>query len=174
MLDLETLSVRPNAVILIIGAVKFSRAGSLKPLKKMDVFYRRIELDSCAELGMRVDKATVDWWKQQDEKVYYEALENPDRVPIRQALEEFSIWMRGCKKIWGNGDDFDCTILGEAYDLCAIEKPWNFWDTRDVRTLFDLAGVRKCDLPTDNEHHAVYDCYRQIVGVKRAFKKLRM
>ena len=174
MLDLETLSTRPNAVILVIGAVKFTRKDNLQPLEKLDTFYKRITIHSCTKKGLRIDKNSLDWWKEQDKAIKYEAIDNPDRVSLEEALTEFKTWFGNCEKVWGNGDDFDCTILAKAYVRCNMEIPWKFWNTRDVRTLFDLGKVRKFDLPDINEHHALYDCYRQIVGVKRALKNLGM
>lgn len=174
MLDLETLSVRSNAVIVIIGAVKFNRYGKLKPLIELDTFYRRVDIKSCTDVGLHIDNNTVKWWNTQKKDVKFEALEHPDRINIKKALIEFSEWMKPCEKIWGNGDDFDCTILGEAYLHCGIDIPWKFWHTRDCRTLFDLANVYKKNLPKNNEHHAIHDCYRQIVGVKLALDKLKI
>ncbi|MCH7976357.1 MAG: 3'-5' exoribonuclease [Bacteroidetes bacterium] len=44
MIDLETLSIRPNAVILTIGAVKFERNTNPVNPKFLDTFYRRIDI----------------------------------------------------------------------------------------------------------------------------------
>ena len=173
MLDLETLSVRPDAAIIVIGAIKFFREGDVLPLEKSDTFYRRITIESCKKAGLRIDNSTVRWWKEQDKAVRYEALENPDRIPLNQALREFAIWMGNSTYVWGNGDDFDCTILGEAFSRCNMKIPWKFFLTRDCRTLFDLAGIKKSDLPSGLEHHAIHDCYRQIVGVKKSLSLLR-
>jgi DNA polymerase III epsilon subunit-like protein len=172
MLDIETLSIRPNAAIIVIGAIKFFREGDVVSLEKSDKFYRRITIKSCKEAGLRIDNSTVQWWKQQDKDVRYEALYNPDRIPLKQALQEFATWMGNSTYIWGNGDDFDCTILGEAFSRCDMEIPWKFFLTRDCRTLFDLAGIKKADLPSGLEHHAIHDCYRQIVGVKNSLRRL--
>jgi DNA polymerase III epsilon subunit-like protein len=172
MLDLETLSIRPDAAIIVIGAIKFFRKGSMISMEDSEKFYRRITVESCKEVGLRIDKETLEWWKTQDKNVLYEALENPDRVPLKQALQEFTEWMGNSKYVWGNGDDFDCTILGEAFSRCGMQIPWKFFLTRDCRTLFDLAGIKKSDLPSGLEHHAIHDCYRQIVGVKRSLQFL--
>jgi hypothetical protein len=172
MIDLETLSVRSDAAIVVIGAVKFSRIGGLKPLDELDTFYRRIDLESCVENGNRVDEETMKWWKQQDKDARYEALENPDRMPLRQALVEFATWMKGSTFIWANSPDFDCTILAESYHKCNMAVPWKFWNTRDCRTLFDLGGISKKDLPTGDEHNALHDCYRQLAGFKKAIENL--
>ena len=42
MIDLETLSINPSAVILTIGAVKFNRRGNINSLNNKNSFYRRI------------------------------------------------------------------------------------------------------------------------------------
>ena len=172
MLDLETLSVRPDAAIIVIGAIKFFRKGNMLSIEDSDKFYKRITVESCKEAGLRIDEPTMEWWKSQDKNVLYEALENPDRVPLKQALKEFTEWIGNSKCVWGNGDDFDCTILGESFSRCGMEIPWKFFLTRDCRTLFDLAGIKKADLPSGLEHHAIHDCYRQIVGVKRSLRIL--
>jgi hypothetical protein len=125
-------------------------------------------------LGMDVNPDTMEWWGRQEEHIRYEAIENPiDRVPIKEALEKLKNWIGTSKHIWGHGDDFDCVVLAEAYKKCNMKVPWNFWDTRDTRTLFDIAGVRPCDLPDNSKHHPVHDCYRQFIGVVMSLAKLK-
>ena len=174
MLDLETLSTRADAAIIIIGAIRFYRKDKNVPMEEMDTFYRRVTVDSCVSAGLRVDDSTVEWWKQQEQISRYEALENPDRVSLKSALEDFTKWIGDNQRtvVWGNGADFDCTILGEAFLRLNMQIPWKFWCTRDCRTLFDLAGTRKSDLPAGLEHHALHDCYRQIIGVRRSLQTL--
>ena len=53
-----------------------------------------------------------------------------------------------------------------------MQPPWVFWDVRDTRTLYDIGKVYVNSLPKGNAHHAVHDCYRQIVGVHRALRNL--
>jgi DNA polymerase III epsilon subunit-like protein len=169
MLDLETLSTRPNAIILSIGAIKFERKGPIRELNELDQFYKRIDIQSCRELGLHYEESVNDWWSRQDQNIRYEALENPDRSCLKDVLHEFKDWFRGCKLIWANGDDFDCVILAEAYKAAGIDVPWNYWDTRDVRTALDIGKISQRDLPANDKHHPVHDCYRQIIGVKKVF-----
>ena len=180
IMDLETLSTRQHAAILIIGAIKFNRGETWnenineKTLDNLDTFYIRIKLDSCIHAGLHVDHQTEKWWEEQNEDVRYEALENPDRVTLKDALRKFKDWMgyNPRTKIWGNGSSFDCGILGEAYKRCGMEVPWRFWNERDLRTIMDLGNVRMCDLPQYKHHHALYDCYRQIIGFQRSEKNI--
>lgn len=187
MVDLETLSVRPHSLILVIGAIKFKRNKKYEDsvekvldkvnqttLDKLDTFYRRITIKSGIDVGLHIDKDTEKWWGEQDEDVKYEALLNPDRVSLQEALEDFTKWFgknpRTC--IWGNGSDFDISILGESFKRCNMEIPWKYFLVRDLRTIFDLGNVRMTDLPQYKKHHALYDCYRQIIGFSRAYQNL--
>ena len=186
MIDLETLSVRPHAVILVIGAIKFKRNVKYneqleeKNLEKLDTFYRRITIKSCIEVGLHQDEETLNWWSSQSDDVKHDALINTDRVSLQEALHDFSIWFNEGKVkenrtcIWGNGSDFDISIMGEAYKRCNLEIPWKYWLVRDLRTILDIGNVRMCNLPQTKLHHALYDCYRQIIGFQRAYQNLKL
>ena len=121
------------------------------------------------------NKATISWWKSQDSKIKEEAFgnsKNNPRVDIKQALMDLSKWFKNSKYIWGHGSSFDCSIIEEAYKMCDLKQPWMFWNTRDTRTLYDIANIKTNTLPNNNKHHALYDCYRQIVGVHKSMNVL--
>ena len=180
MVDLETLSVRPHAIILVIGAIKFNRGETWsqnideKGIKKLNHFYSRIEINSCENIGLHRDSQTEKWWSKQDKSIKYEALNNPDRITIQTALKSFKEWFGNDPgtKIWGNGCGFDCSILGEAYKRCGMEIPWKFWMERDLRTIMDLGRVRTVDIPQYQKHNALFDCYHQIIAFQHAEKNL--
>jgi len=172
MLDIETLSTQSDACILTIGAIKFPRKGELPPLENCDTFYRRISKESCDALGLHTEQSTVEWWMKQSEDAKYEVFTEHDRVPIENVLIEFSEWFGNSRFVWGHGSVFDVTILNNAYRVNGMQPPWVFWDVRDTRTLYDIGKVYVNSLPKGNAHHAVHDCYRQIVGVHRALRNL--
>lgn len=174
MLDLETLGTLSNSVILTIGAIKFDPLHKIPPLDQCDAFYKRITISSCRAAGLATEEKTIQWWESQDASVRNEAIGNQDRLPLRQVLLEFTKWFGNSVKIWGHGDDFDCVILANAYKACTLTPPWSFWNTRDTRTLFDLAGVNLKDFCQDNAHHALHDSYRQILAAQESFKKLKI
>ena len=173
MIDIETLGVNPDSVVLTIGAIKFKRNEDLKPLDDYEKFYVRIDRDSCTELGCEVDPSTVKWWDRQSSESRYEAIENEDRISIREALIKLSGWLKGNDVIWANSPSFDCVILENVYKKCKLKIPWKFWLTRDCRTLYDLANISKRDIENNKEHHALYDCYSQITGVIKGYHKLK-
>ena len=77
MIDLETLSTNPNAVILTVGGVKFDPFTRTEPSQGM---YFRVDVDSQTELGRDVMQDTMDWWGRQHPEVMEEALGDRDRI----------------------------------------------------------------------------------------------
>ena len=49
--------------------------------------------------------------------------------------------------------------------------PWNFWQVRDTRTLFDI-GINP-HRPPVLAHHALEDAWNQAVGVQNVLRTLR-
>ena len=188
MIDLETLSLRPHAHILTIGAIKFTRdtkMGTLEELKKSgNSFYRRVTDESNRVLGMHYSSETMKWWNTQAERARTEAIgeeeedgEDNARVPLEVALKEFAEWYGDATHIWAHGDDFDCVIVKEACARAGIECPFKFWTTRDTRTLYDLAGVHLRDYKPKTGgitmvHHSLHDCYHQIRAAEESFARI--
>ena len=71
--------------------------------------------------------------------------------------------------IWGHGSHFDIPILENAYKACNLIPPWKFWQVRDTRTLYEVAGVRLSNTYVKMKHHAIYDAFRQMIAVQKAF-----
>lgn len=177
MIDLETLSTRKNAVILVLCAVKFD-PHNFKGVDNLEKFYYRVNIESCKKIGMSWDQNTMRWWEQQQPEVREEAFGEP-RYGIHQVLREFTAWVKGCERVWSHGASFDVPILEEAYSLCNLPVPWKYYHVRDTRTLYDLAQIT---LPTTSgssgggfgKHNALYDCYQQIEGVVQALNRLQL
>ena len=176
MIDLETYSTSSNAVILSIGAIKFPLHDKILPeMDKLDTFYRKINIQSCTDIGMHIDNNTVKWWDQQSEDAKAEVFNPDNRIPIKQALKEFIIWFGNINNIvWANGIDFDCVILANAMKLCSYDVPWRFWNVMDCRTVMKLSKIRLSDITYENliKHHSLHDCYLQILGLRKALNKV--
>lgn len=138
MIDLETLDVRPSAVILSIGAVAFNRDGL------GEEFYQTVYAEGQDAIGRTEAASTVAWWQQQSEEAR-RVFTDPGRVKLAVALERFSVWCGRLYNVdaapiilWGNGSDFDNTILASAYGSCGYLTPWKFHNNRCYRTLKNL------------------------------------
>lgn len=164
MVDLETLSTSMDAHVLTIGAVAFDFWGNIK-----EEFYRRIEFDSCARLGLRRDEKTLKWWDNQPAEARAEVFSEDNRLHIKDALLEFNkFWIANKgEKLWCNGANFDEPILSTIYEKLNLEKPWKFWNVRCLRTYIDIVGLSMKDFGF-TAHHALADCKNQVLAYKKA------
>lgn len=154
MLDLETMSVRSNAAIASIGAVKFELGTGI-----VDQFYRTVDLRTCKAVGLHVDPETVEWWNQQNKEARQALLR--DNVSLAQALDDFSQWFgRSSLPTWGNGAGFDNVIMENAYQAVKMKRPWRPWEDRCYRTIKNIIQV-----PADERqgvyHNALDDALHQ-------------
>lgn len=166
MVDLETLAVSPRSTILTLGAVHFDPFGK----GVTDQLYMRIDLDAQDALQREIDPNTLDWWAKQDTQIMEEAFSPDDRVPLQEAVDRFHKFAWGCEAFWSHGSVFDIMIMEDLYRQIGKCVPWNFWQIRDTRTVFDL-GVDP-EMPKESKHNALEDAIRQVIGVQNVYRKL--
>lgn len=171
MIDLETLDVIPTSTILTIGAVKFDPFGDELTSAKMEKFYVKVDIDSCDRLGCTVSQATLDWWASQSKEAQEEAFSPDGRIDIADAMNQLYKFCWGGKRIWSHGASFDTIICENLFRKLGKAIPWQFWEVRCTRTLFDL-GINP-NRPPVLKHHALEDAWNQAVGVQNVFKTLR-
>lgn len=174
MLDLETLDVDKTAYILSVGAVFFvPETGELGPS-----FYQVISLDH-EQVGRTIAPSTVKWWMSQDTEAKRENFNGTKK--LQQVLKEFVDFIlqnrSGRVKVWGNGKEFDCTIMQNALSWAGLQCPWSFRDTLDVRTILAL-GESKGICPQTNKnfigvrHTALDDVLFQIMLISDIYMNL--
>lgn len=160
MLDLETMGNKSNTALVSIGAVEFNIITG----KTGREFYKVIDLQSCLDVGLKVQASTIYWWLQQSDAARKRICEKGS--DIYMVLEEFRTWMQDCiakVRIWGNGVRFDIGLLEDAYVACNMATPWYFRSEMDVRTLVSFAPEVKASMPFEGvEHDPIDDCKHQI------------
>ena len=167
MLDLETLSTRPDATILTFGACKFN------PYKQEEItqgIYFRINVDEQIALDRHVDDNTIEWWGKQAEDVYAEAFDPNDRISLEQFTQELNRFIVGADNIWAQGPVFDIVILENLYRQLQLPCPWQFWQIRDSRTLLSSLGDPR-EKNKAGLHNALEDCVSQAQAVQYVFNK---
>lgn len=173
VIDLETLGTAADAAILAIGAAGINIGNQLDGR-----FYTPVGFTSNMLADRTVDTYTVDWWFRQPEepKKYLDLVSGPYLV---KALEDLNTFVRLCSfnlfkldekrhpNIWGNGSEFDLTILNNAFRRLKRKAEWQYWQQQSLRTVtwfnyeFGL-GVRQFrnDDPR-NAHYALADAERE-------------
>lgn len=172
MIDMETLDVLPTATILTIGAVKFDPFGDDVKDPKCEKFYVRVDVDSCDRIGCTVSPATLEWWSNQSKEAQDEAFDPSNRVSIEDAMNQLYKFCWGAKRVWSHGAGFDVIICENLFRKMGKAIPWQFWEVRDTRTLFDI-GINP-HRPPVLKHHALEDAWNQAVGVQNIYRTLRM
>jgi hypothetical protein len=168
MLDMETMAVSPNAVVLSLGAVHFNPWGNGYGEK----IYFRIDLDDQDKLNREIDPNTIEWWSKQDPLIMEEAFSPDNRVPLVDAMDQFHKFAWGCDAFWSHGATFDLVIIENLYRQLGKGLPWQYWQLRDTRTLFDLGFDP--DMPKGGKHDALQDAIRQAVGVQNIYSKMKI
>lgn len=171
MIDLETLDTSPNASILTIGAVKFDPFGDELKDADMDSFYVRVDLDSCDRIGLTTNDDTIAWWAKQSKEAQDEAFSDGGRIDIVDAFNQLYKFAWGSTRVWSHGASFDIVICENVFKKIGKAVPWNFWNVRCTRTLFDI-GINP-NRPPVLKHHALEDAWNQAVGVQNVYKTLR-
>lgn len=166
MLDLETWGRVPGCAIRSVGAVVFD----VEEQTLGERFYRNIDDASCEALGLSKDPETVQFWAEQS-KAAQDAL-LADRVPLSEALADFSQWFRNVDgvQVYGHGASFDPPILEAAFAACLLDAPWKFWDVRCCRTILAMANRRPDRRSGDTHHNALNDAEAQARAVMAAFR----
>ncbi|MCH4563383.1 3'-5' exoribonuclease [Halomonas sp. EGI 63088] len=153
-IDLETLAMGPDAVILAIGIADSNGvAFSITPSVAEQVAEGRV-----------IDDNTLHWWLRQDDAARDALIGKLISVAkareilhdfFREAADEYGDYL-----VWGNSPGFDCEILGDFIG----GKPWRFYQERDVRTAREILDERTQPRVA---HSALSDAEAQLEDVRR-------
>lgn len=173
MADLETVGNKSNSAIVSIGAIKFN----LDTGQTGEEFYRKIDLQSCLDVGLVVNASAIYWWMKQNEVARYELAQGGQ--PLLEVLHDLDEWINsdGNKpQLWGNGARFDIGLLEDAYVACGYhEMPWDFHNELDLRTLaYFRPEIKKQVIAETKEplHHPITDCKVQIKYASLIWQKM--
>ncbi|MGJ8518072.1 3'-5' exonuclease [Carnimonas bestiolae] len=151
-IDLETLGIAKNSVILSIAIVTDTGA-------ELEIFP---DIDAQIANGRVVDASTMLWWFGQSEANRKQQTDAP-RVSLWIAIEtirEFFDENLGKRtSVWGNSPSFDCDILADF----GGGRPWDFWQERDVLTARMLVGHTR----PSQSHSALSDARAQLEDVMK-------
>ncbi len=173
MIDLETMGKNPDAPIISIGAIFFDpQTGDMGP-----EFSKTIDLETA---GGVIDRDTIKWWLKQSREAQSAIM--TDEIPLDDALLQLREFIDENSseffvQVWGNGANFDNTILRRSYERQGIPCPWRYYNDRDVRTIVELGKAIDFDartaIPFEGErHNALDDARYQAKYVSVIWQKL--
>jgi hypothetical protein len=109
MIDLETLGVEPDSVIITLGAVKFNPFSDEEPNRGL---YLRCDVEEQSEkYGRSIDDNTLAWWSKQKQEIQDEAFGDHERVNMDSLTKQLNKWCVGVDYLWCQGPIFDYAIL---------------------------------------------------------------
>lgn len=174
MVDIETISTKPNAAIIAIGACDFD----IKTGEPNETFYANIDWNSNLVFNRHVDLDTVQWWMKQSESARM-ALFEGESQSFGGALVNFAKFFKNVKGqfIWSHAT-FDERILDNAYEILNFKKPWTYRDIRDIRTFMGSLpqnvhdDIWKTTPRAGTHHNALADAMFQCRYVSKAWQYL--
>lgn len=179
MVDIETLSTKPNAAVLSIALVEFDPTNG-EVLDKMKVALSTYEQDN-----RHVDPNTVRWWVNQA-KTNIQAVEasfTDDTVNLGDAIRMVKNFVTdkvflssGHRKnvnVWSCDPDFDLVILDNLFEELGFASPFYFFEHRSVRTMRMLGKmIFEDEFKHEATHDPYDDCVRQIKEVSRVMSAI--
>ena len=170
MFDIETLSTKPDAIVLSIGAVLFNKHCIT------DKFYVNLSMKEQLGNGRSITESTFYWWMQQAQEA--STALTKDVFAVRSGLGQLWHWMNHtCQidmkhvKVWGNGATFDNVIMRHLLESHGYTEQmlWKFWNDRCFRTYVAENGIEKIK-PTV-AHNALDDAQAQAQTLIRYWSK---
>lgn len=169
MIDIETMGVTSNAVMIQLAAVYFN------PHTKEtgDKFSICIDENSCLEKGFLTDQSTKNWWAKQNQNVL-KSIQN-NAINIQDAIDSFCDFLPKNTydlRVWSHAT-FDFVIV-QNYLQKLTKKKFNHKNAMDIRTLIYLSEIDLDNYDwSQKTHDALDDCLFQINYCSDAIRKIK-
>ena len=161
MIDLETLGIDNDSVILSMGMVRFNiNTGEI-----LDKKYLKFNPRSCEILGMKISFKTVSWWMNQNDEAIEHAFKG-DGVDINDIVPAVKSFASIDDYVWAKSPSFDLEKINYVFKMLGSVVPWMFYNERDVRTINWVGEDDSKIVPFEGvAHNPLDDCIHQIKQV---------
>lgn len=184
MFDIETLSIKSDAVVLSAAAIRFSlddtqkvRGGSLNDLYReycRSACFVKFNVSEQFKMKRGTDESTMEWWTKQNQLVREKSF-TPSKIDVGtvagiKTLLEYSMQGDPEPTMWQRGglDQVVFEDLSRQFQQPILP----FWKWMDVRTMINLSKETAtrgyCDIPGFDrqfvvKHDPVHDCAYDIM-----------
>lgn len=171
MIDLETLSLAPNAVVTQIGWALFdphAEAGEIGNSGSIP-----LNAEEQVKRGRNFSYSTFTWWMAQSDEARKLLLDHNSTVPVVDILTQFMsgfTWST-IEGVWANGILFDLVILENLLTEYCYKTPWHYRAPRDFKTLRALRPNVSGPKPAI-AHSARHDAISQAITVQHIMHSL--
>lgn len=189
VIDLETYGTGSNAAIAAIGAVAFTRESApsidhvLNPgvAARGEDFTRPAFYVNVTNSTGDMDIETIRWWLAQDEGARSRLLGMGYTEDA--ALSLLEKWLSTQHQnpdgpvdlmVWAH-EEFDISILVNAYKRHGKRPPWSYKNQRGLRTIYYLHGGITSHEPEFSDdtvpHFALHDAYREAKALEWCLRR---
>lgn len=161
MIDLETLGLKPDSVVLSIGCCRLTESEDEMGPR----FYQELEVNhQIHTYGRKIESEVQRWWDgigncpNQGIALSYDVIKD-----LNEFLKSNT---SGAIYLWSKGTDFDIPILYSLYYTLQIPVPWKYDSVRDLRTLKALTQVDLERRIEEQAHYALGDALYQARTLK--------
>jgi len=90
--------------------------------------------------GRRIDKSTIDWWKEQPREAQELIKESETDRPLAEIapfFQDLIIDPSQISKVYTRGNTFDPIFLDSILENVKSPEVYNWWTVRDTRSMID-------------------------------------
>ena len=142
--DYETLSQNAfNGAVLSVAGIAYDEDRFLEnPYHYSELLdmceYMKFDVKDQVKYGRKVEKGSLDWWKEQSKDAQKQLLPSDSDVPISE-LQTFlnRLNIHTAKKVFTRGNSFDPVFTRSLLDDLGLTDPTAWWAIRDVRSFIE-------------------------------------
>lgn len=138
MIDIETLDTEPTSIILSLASIAFKRrsppgeyVGAMIQALNIEQPNRTFSHSTIVDFHLQLPSGVNQYMTTEPVATLNNALAMLRGFMVNNDLEPDS-------RVWANGACFDMGILDHAYKTADTNCPWDFFQIRDCRTVFDF------------------------------------
>ena len=145
--DFETLGQKPTSAVLCLAALRFNedrylsdRPYTYKELLDSARFIKFSVREQVEMYGRRIDKSTIDWWKEQPREAQELIKESETDRPLAEIapfFQDLIIDPSQISKVYTRGNTFDPIFLDSILENVKSPEVYNWWTVRDTRSMID-------------------------------------
>lgn len=181
-LDFETLSLRPNAMLLSVGVVLFDpdKVQTYEELRNTSPTFEFV-FDPAWQVekyGRHACLETADWWAKQSPLAYIPIFNAKHKLEFKLGMKCLHDWIKGyseldgAKDLWVKGATADGVWFEDSMRAAELESPIHYRNIKCLRVRAADTDVACPVVPSAIPHNALSDALVQAMWVQRTQQKI--